>query len=99
MADVSPSPLTTVAPTRGVTVNPLLSLSKLKYLVWVELSIAMAAPSVLGLLAEVGVTGSPGWVTSVSGSAKLALTSWLPEKVKVIDLAVPLTAPPQLVNW
>src|SRR5439155_1619241 len=56
---------TTVRPTPGVTVKPVLLMSKLRYLFWV-LSIALATPSEPGLLLEVGTIVSPGWVTSES---------------------------------
>ena len=48
-----------VSPTRGVTVKPVFTLSKFKYLVG-ALSIAFATASEPGLLFEVGTIGSPG---------------------------------------
>src|SRR5207249_9455071 len=67
LADSMVMPVTRVAPTEGVTMNPAglgppgasASKSKFKYFAWV-LSITFATPSVPGLLDEDAMTGSPG---------------------------------------
>src|SRR5512136_96483 len=65
LAEVRVRPWTTVSPTLGDTVKPVLSLSKFRYFVgW--LSMALAAPSEPGLLLDDGTIGSPGWVMSDS---------------------------------
>ena len=74
MAVVNARAVTTEAPDLGVTVNPAFTLSKLRYLVWLLPSMAMATPSLAGELAEVATIGSlglrtlagvwEGWVTT-----------------------------------
>ena len=74
MAEVRLRPETMVSPTPGVTVKPVLSLSKFRYLVgW--LSMALATPSEPGLLLEDATMGSPGTVTSVGASTPRSSTS------------------------
>src|SRR5439155_14372619 len=73
-AEVRVRPLTMVSPTPGVTVKPVLLISKLRYLFCV-LSIALATPSEPGLLFEVGTIGSPGTVTSVGARTPNSSTS------------------------
>ena len=58
-AEVKERPLTIVKPTDGLTVKPVLTISKLRYLVS-ALSIALVTPSEPGLLSEVAVMMSPG---------------------------------------
>src|SRR5438309_11781737 len=59
LAEVNVRHCTTLRPTRGVTVEPVVSLSKLRYFVgW--LSMALATPSEPGVLLDVATIGSPG---------------------------------------
>src|SRR5439155_18056341 len=74
LAEVRVRPLTMVEPAVGVTVKPVLLMSKFRYLFWV-LSIALATPSEPGLLFEVATIGSPGTVTSVGATTASNWTS------------------------
>src|SRR5438270_20894 len=74
LAEVRVRPVTKVDPTEGVTVNPVFVMSKFRYFAWV-LSMALATPSVPGLLDEVAITGSPGRVTSVGAKKPSNSTS------------------------
>src|SRR5688572_14271981 len=53
---------------KGVMVNPVLSLFRLRYLVATLLSMALSAPCPAGEFADVAMTGSPGTETSANAT-------------------------------
>ena len=73
-------PDTIVAPMLGVTVKPVLLVSKLRYLVPRLLSMALVTSWPTGVLAEVPTIRSPGWVMSPRVCAKAESTTQQEER-------------------
>src|SRR6266700_4842954 len=109
-AEVIVKPPINVAPIAGVTMNPALSLLKLRYLVALLLSMALATPSPAGespAVPGMATSASPGLVTSV-----VVITGWASVQVKVLPVVLyavgvglptklkpPIRGPTTLIFW